>query len=82
MSIRIMVTGDPKECISGTRVISEAVALQDLPDGFRELGQVVLTGDLRDREQLGAACERLWRGLNIWAEGHGYRIISPQRIPF
>jgi kanamycin nucleotidyltransferase len=67
---------------TGTRVISEAVALQDLPDGFRELGQVVLTGDLRDGEQLGAACERLWRGLNIWAGGHGYRIISPQRIPF
>jgi len=67
---------------TGTRVISEAVALPDLPDGFRELGQVVLTGDLRDGEQLGAASERLWRGLNIWAQDHGYQIISQERIPF
>jgi len=67
---------------TGTHVISEAVALPDLPDGFRELGQVALTGDLRNGEQLAAACERLWQGLNTWSEGHGYQIISPQRIPF
>jgi kanamycin nucleotidyltransferase len=67
---------------TGTRVISEAVALPDLPDGFYELGQVILTGDLSDGPRLGTACERLWHGLNIWAEDHGYQIISPQQIPF
>jgi kanamycin nucleotidyltransferase len=67
---------------TGTRVVSEAVALPDLPDGFRELGQVILTGDLRDGPRLGTACERLWQELNIWAEGHGYQFISPQKIPF
>ncbi len=72
-----------RQCYTtGTRVISEAVALPDLPDGFCELGQVILTGDLRDRQQLGAACERLWQGLNLWAEGHGYQLISQERIPF
>jgi kanamycin nucleotidyltransferase len=65
-----------------TRVISEAVALPDLPDGFRELGQVILTGDFRDRQQLGAACERLWHGLNLWMQDHSYQFISPERIPF
>ena len=72
-----------RQCYTtGTRVISEAVALPDLPDGFRELGQVILTGDLRDGLRLGTACERLWQGLNIWAGDHGYQIISPEMIPF
>jgi kanamycin nucleotidyltransferase len=67
---------------TGTRVISEAMALPDLPDGFRELGQMILTWDLRDGQQLGAACECLWQGINIWAQGHEYQFISPERIPF
>jgi kanamycin nucleotidyltransferase len=67
---------------TGTRVISEAITLPDLPDGFGELGQVILTGDLRDGQQLGAACERLWQGINLWAQDHGYQFISPERIPF
>jgi kanamycin nucleotidyltransferase len=67
---------------TGTRVLPEAMALPDLPDGFRALGQVILTGDLRDGQQLGAVCELLWQGLSIWADGHGYQIISPERIPF
>lgn len=72
-----------RQCYTtGTRVISEAMALPDQPEGFRELGQVILTGDLRDGPRLGTACERLWQELNIWAEGHGYQIISPQQIPF
>ena len=72
-----------RQCYTtGTHIISEAVALPDLPDGFRELGQVILTGDLRDYLRLGTACERLWQGLYIWAESHGYQIISPEKIPF
>jgi kanamycin nucleotidyltransferase len=72
-----------RQCYTtGTRVISEAMALPDLPDGFRELGQIILTGDFRDGQQLGTACERLWQGLNIWAKDHGYQIISQERIPF
>ncbi|MFL5667203.1 MAG: kanamycin nucleotidyltransferase C-terminal domain-containing protein [Ktedonobacteraceae bacterium] len=67
---------------TGTRLIPEAIALSDLPDGFSELGQVILTGDLRDGQQLGATCERLWQGINLWAQGHGYQFISPERIPF
>ena len=67
---------------TGTRVISEAVDLPDLPGRFRELGQVVLAGDLRDGLQLAAACERLWQGLNVWSEDYGYQIISQERIPF
>jgi kanamycin nucleotidyltransferase len=67
---------------TGTRVISEAIALPDLPDGFGELGHVILTGDLRDGQQLAAACERLWQGINIWAQDHGYQFISSERIPF
>jgi kanamycin nucleotidyltransferase len=72
-----------RQCYTtGTRVISEALALPDLPDGFGELGQIMLTGDFRDGQHIGKACERLWQGLNIWATDHGYSIISPQRIPF
>ena len=66
---------------TGTRVLSEAVTLPDLPDGFRELSQMILSGDLRDGKQLGVACERLWQGINVWAQGHGYQFISPERIP-
>ena len=72
-----------RQCYTtGTRVILEAMALPDLPGGFRELGQIILTGDLRDGQQLGTLCERLWQGLNIWANDHGYQIISQERIPF
>lgn len=67
---------------TGTRVISEAIALPDLPDGFRELGQVILTGDVRDGQQLQAACEHLWQGINIWAQAHGYQFISLCRMNF
>jgi kanamycin nucleotidyltransferase len=72
-----------RQCYTtGTRVISEAIALPNLPNGFRELGQIMLTGDLRDGQQLGTVCERLWQGLNIWANEHRYQIISQERIPF
>jgi kanamycin nucleotidyltransferase len=72
-----------RQCYTtGTRVLSEAVALPDLPDGFRELSQVIFTGDFRDGQQLGTACERLWQGINVWAQSHGYQFISPERIPF
>jgi kanamycin nucleotidyltransferase len=72
-----------RQCYTtGTSVIPEAMALPDLPNGFRELGQIILTGDLRDGQQLGIACERLWQGLNIWAKDHGYQFISQERIPF
>jgi kanamycin nucleotidyltransferase len=72
-----------RQCYTtGTHVISESMALPDLPDGFRELGQIILTGDFRDGQQLGTVCERLWQGLNIWAKDHDYQFISPQRIPF
>ena len=72
-----------RQCYTtGTRVIPEAMALPDLPDGFRELGQIILTGDFRDGQQLGTASERLWQGLNIWAKDHGYQFISQERIPF
>ncbi len=72
-----------RQCYTtGTQVLPEAMALPDLPDGFRELGQMILVGDLRDGQQLVAACERLWQGLNIWAERHEYQPLSPERIPF
>jgi kanamycin nucleotidyltransferase len=72
-----------RQCYTtGTRVISEAMALPDLPDGFRELRPIILTGDFRDGQQLGTACERLWQGLNIWAKDQGYQFISQERIPF
>src|SRR5437764_941624 len=73
---------EPAVLYHGTRVISEAMALPDLPDWFRELGQIILTGDFRDGQQLGTVCESLWQGLNIWAKDHRFQIISPQRIPF
>jgi kanamycin nucleotidyltransferase len=65
-----------RQCYTtGTRVIAEAMALPDLPNGFRELGQIILEGDLRDGQQLGTACEHLWQGLNVWAQDHRYQII-------
>ncbi len=81
--VAMMVGLANRQCYTTeTHIFSEAVALSDLPDGFRELGQIILTGDLRDRQQLGAVCERLWHGLNIWMQNHSYQFISPRRIPF
>jgi kanamycin nucleotidyltransferase len=67
---------------TATRALPEAMALPDLPDGFGDVAHLVLAGVLRDGQHLVAATERLWQGLNVWADGHGYRPISPERIPF
>ncbi len=72
-----------QQCFTtGTSVISEAMVLPDRPEGFSELGQLILTGDLHDSQQLVTTSEHLWQSLNIWAQVHAYHYISHERIPF
>lgn len=72
-----------RQCFStGTSVITEAMVLPDRPEGFSELGKLILTGDLHDSRQLGTLCENLWQGINEWAKEHTYHYISYEHIPF
>ncbi|MGN7456353.1 kanamycin nucleotidyltransferase C-terminal domain-containing protein [Paenibacillus pasadenensis] len=53
------------------RTLREAAALPSQPDGFAELAALSESGRLQHADELHAACERLWSGLNRWFEELG-----------
>lgn len=66
---------------TGARVLPEALALPDRPQGYDQVAGLVMSGDLADPERIVKACEAYWQGLTVWAAKHGYTIVSPP-IPF
>jgi kanamycin nucleotidyltransferase len=82
-AVAIVIGLANRQCFTtGTTVIAESMALQNRPEGFSELGQLILSGDLHDSQQLGTLCENLWQGINDWAKEHRYHYISYERFPF
>ncbi|MFO7171818.1 MAG: kanamycin nucleotidyltransferase C-terminal domain-containing protein [Bacillota bacterium] len=67
---------------AGSRVLPEALALPDRPPGFDPLARMVMAGRLSSPDAVTAALEGFWAGVTEWARRHGYRIDSPQAIPF
>ncbi|BFH17962.1 ANT(4')-I family aminoglycoside nucleotidyltransferase [Paenibacillus melissococcoides] len=66
---------------TGARVLPEALALPDRPQGYDELAGLIMSGELADPERIVTACEAYWQGLTAWAAKHHYAIVSPP-IPF
>lgn len=67
---------------TGSRVLEEALTMQERPAGFDSLAKVVMAGELSEPGVVHQLCEAFWDGLITWAEAHGYELTSAGRIPF
>ncbi|MFZ5815163.1 MAG: ANT(4')-I family aminoglycoside nucleotidyltransferase [Bacillota bacterium] len=67
---------------TGSKLLEEALALPDRPDGFDPLCQRVMAGQLSDPKAVLEGLVRFWEGVQAWAAAHGYAIKSEQEIPF
>ena len=62
-------------------VVPEALTLEPLPAGYRELADLVTRGDLGDPEQVYACVETLWAGLLGWMADLGLAFARDD-LPF
>lgn len=53
---------------TGSRLLTESLALPDLPDGYAELCHLVMSGELANSGQVMDSMLRLWQGLGPWGE--------------
>ncbi|GGA27095.1 hypothetical protein GCM10010917_09910 [Paenibacillus physcomitrellae] len=53
------------------KTLEESVAMSSKPEGYVELAERIMDGELSDKQQVYELCERLWTGLNEWIEEHG-----------
>lgn len=67
---------------TGSTVLSEALTLPNRPDGFDPVAEMVMTGRLSDPTGVLDALDSFWKGVQTWANTHGYPILSPREIPF
>ncbi|MFP4975213.1 ANT(4')-I family aminoglycoside nucleotidyltransferase [Paenibacillus sp. CN-4] len=66
---------------TGALVLPEALELPGRPEGFDDVAQMVMSGELAEPSKIIAACENFWNGLVMWAAEHNY-VINTERIPF
>jgi kanamycin nucleotidyltransferase len=55
---------------TSSSLMREALALPTLPDGYRELAQSVMAGELHDKLKVAAMIERTWAGIGPWLAQH------------
>lgn len=55
---------------TSSALMKEALALPTLPDGYVELGRMVMAGELHDKMKVAAAIERTWTGIGPWLAQH------------
>lgn len=48
--------------------LEESITRSMKPEGYSELAEKVISGELSDKEELYRLCENLWTGLNEWLE--------------
>lgn len=61
--------------------LEESLKMDSAPDGYAELAEAVMSGDLRDKINVYRLCERLWSGLNEWFAEMGIAYHS-DKLPF
>lgn len=66
-----------KKCYS-TRafVLQESLAFENRPDGHEKLCQIVMTGNLKDFDEITQTLETLWSGLVQWAEENHFHLAK------
>jgi kanamycin nucleotidyltransferase len=67
---------------TGSRLLEESLTLPDRPPGYDALCRLAMTGNLHEPEQMAAACETFWRGIETWAAARSLQIDEPSKIPF
>lgn len=67
---------------SGTKILRESLSLPGRPAGYDHLCRLVMDGTLADPDQVAAACDAFWAGVERWAATRGIAIDEPRRIPF
>lgn len=55
---------------SGGAMMAETLALPSLPAGYVPLAEVVMAGELHDKEKLAGLLEAVWAGLGPWLTQH------------
>jgi kanamycin nucleotidyltransferase len=63
------------------RMLEEALAQSDRPNGVDALANLVLRGERSEPGRVYQAGEAFWAGVVTWAGHHGYRIVTEQPIP-
>ncbi len=61
---------------TSARIFSESLELGGRPEGYDELCQMVISGNLSEPEQVLAACDVFWAGVNRWAQENGFRLVD------
>lgn len=68
--------------MTSSSLMREALALPTLPDGYRELVQMVTTGELHDKPRVVAALERTWAGIGPWLAHHEVALDARMAWPW
>ncbi len=61
---------------TSARIFPESLELDGRPDGYDDLCRLVMNGTLSDPDQLLAACECFWQGVEKWAQEKGIRLVE------
>lgn len=61
---------------SGSTVLSESLSLPNLPNGYAGLVELLLSGTLNNLTTVGAAVNRMWEGVESWANQRGIALYD------
>jgi len=64
---------------SAAEMLADSLSLPDLPDGYIDLCQLVISGRLDESEHIGAVVDAFWAGTEVWARKRGLRIETSLR---
>ena len=67
---------------TSSHMLEESLTMADRPAGYDALCNLVMSGDLRDPNQISQVCEVFWLGVEQWAAEKGIEIEEKRKIPF
>jgi kanamycin nucleotidyltransferase len=67
---------------TSSALMRETLALPTLPQGYRELAQMVMAGQLHDKPRVVDALEATWAGIGPWLAQHGVEVGQRTQWPW
>ncbi len=61
---------------SGGVALKASLTLDNQPQGYDSLCQLVMSGRLSDEKATSQACENFWQGINQWAAEKGMKLVD------